>query len=222
MLLSLLLASTALTPPLSAPLTRPSIALARPHATVAMNAAEDWFRKVAANIEEGTFGERGEPWVAGQALLVLGVLGAPVIPGVSAATTFVGLLSVVAGGALAVAAVLALGPANLTPWPKPVEASALRTEGVYSVCRHPIYAGLIVLCGGLGLLSHSSERLLLTLLLYLLLDAKAGREEEFLLDKHGDAYFAYAADTPRIFGEPASVTRLVETLREGFGGGGSE
>ena len=50
-----------------------------------------------------------------------------------------------AGGdvAMGAAAVRDLGVTNLTPWPKPVESNQLQIEGVYSLCRHPMYSCLL-------------------------------------------------------------------------------
>ena len=45
----------------------------------------------------------------------------------------------------------------------------------------------------------SFERLLLTVTLFTLLSIKAGREEGFLSDKHGERYRAYAAYVPQFF-----------------------
>ena len=92
-----------------------------------------------------------------------------------------------------------LGLANLTPWPKPVENNELRTEGVYSLCRHPMYTSLLMLCFGLSLLTLSFERVILTIALFVLLSIKSGREEAFLNDKHGERYRAYSAYVPQFF-----------------------
>merc|ERR1711935_666537 len=103
------------------------------------------------------------------------------------------------GLALGAAAVSDLGLTNLTPWPKPVESNKLRTEGVYSLCRHPMYTCLLTASFGLSLVTLSFERLLLTVALFTLLSFKAGREEGLLIDKHGEQYRAYAAYVPQFF-----------------------
>lgn len=175
---------------------------------------DEWASSIRSNLFEGELGARGEAWVAGQALLVGVVAAAPDLPGVGAIAVVLGLLSFASGSALAAGAAYGLGT-SLTPWPKPVEASELKTDGVYSLCRHPIYAGLVLCCGGAGLVSRSYERLLASLVLYLLLSAKAAREEEFLSDKHGELYRAYAAYVPKLFPQAGEAWAFVrESTRE--------
>lgn len=127
-----------------------------------------------------------------------------------AVETVVGLVAIASGAALGAAAVTDLGVANLTPWPKPVERNTLKTEGVYSLCRHPMYTCLLAGCFGLSLLNQSFERLLLTVALFALLSLKAGREEGFLNEKHGERYRAYAAYVPQFF---PSVSAVQDFLR---------
>ena len=58
-------------------------------------------------------------------------------------------------------------------------------------------------------MSRSYERLLASLVLYLLLSAKAAREEEFLSDKHGELYRAYAAYVPKLFPQAGEAWAFV-------------
>ena len=119
--------------------------------SIALSANNDDFdlaarvETVVANINEGTFGERGEAWVFGQFGLLFAILGAPAIPGLSTLAAIAGILSILGGGALAVAGAYGLG-SDLTPWPKPTEANTLKTSGIYSLCRHPVYSGLLAAC----------------------------------------------------------------------------
>ena len=77
------------------------------------------------------------------------------------------------------------------------------TEGMYALCRHPIYAGVITSCVGLGFVSNSPERLLTRVLmtgaLSLLFWYQSDREEEVLYQKFGGAYSEWARRTPRFF-----------------------
>lgn len=95
--------------------------------------------QVQSNVNEGELATRGEGWFIAQAFLVLGVLFAPAEPVAPAAELAVGLAAIASGLALGAAAVRDLGVSNLTPWPKPVEKNQLQIEGVYSLCRHPMY-----------------------------------------------------------------------------------
>ena len=136
------------------------------------------------------------------------MLIAPALPGAQPLSALAGLLAIAGGGALAIGGALDLGT-NLTPWPKPVKASELATGGVYALCRHPIYGGLVIACVGLGLLSGSCERLLLSGALYALLTQKARREEAMLVEKHGAQYEAWAARVPAFFPAPERALALL-------------
>ena len=170
---------------------------------------DEYAEKIKSNLFEGDFGTRGEAWVAGQALLVGCVAAAPDLPGVRTVSILLGLIGLASGGALATGAAVSLG-GSLTPWPKPVETSSLKEDGVYSLCRHPIYSGLIAGCGGVSLLSASYERLLFTALLTVLLSAKADREEEFLNDKH-IGYQAYSGRVPKLLPEVGAMLTLLRS-----------
>ena len=175
---------------------------------------EQWFSAVKANVEEGEFGTRGEGWVAGQFGLLFGVLIAPLVPGAQVASGIAGLLLIAVGGALAAGGAYGLGSRNLTPWPKPVESNELRTDGAYSLCRHPIYGGLCVACLGLSVLSASPERLIVTLALYTLLSLKASREEELLEEVHGDAYAKWAGSVPQLLPAVTEWRKLTQLVQQ--------
>ena len=165
--------------------------------------------QVQSNVNEGELSTRGEGWFIAQAVLVLGVLFAPAEPVAPAAELAVGLAAIASGLALGAAGVRDLGWTNLTPWPKPVESNQLQIEGVYSLCRHPMYTCLLTASFGLSLVTLSFERLLLTVALFTLFSFKAGREEGFLGDKHGERYRAYAADVPQFFPTIPAIKRYV-------------
>ena len=169
--------------------------------------------QVQSNINEGELSTRGEGWFVAQALLLASVLFAPAQPVAPAAEFAFGLAAVTAGVLLGAAAVNDLGFANLTPWPKPVQNNELKCEGVYSLCRHPMYTCLLSISFGLSLLSLSFERLLLTTALFALLSLKAGREEAFLGEKHGEKYESYAARVPQFFPAMNAIQALVTNRR---------
>ena len=80
------------------------------------------------------------------------------------------------------------GPGPNSPSPEPSPGPTLAR-----------YTCLLSASFGLSLVTLSFERLLLTVALFALLSLKAGREEGFLRDKHGERYRAYAADVPQFF-----------------------
>ncbi len=86
---------------------------------------------------------------------------------------------------LALAGVWSLGD-NLTAVPRPKENAHMVEHGAYRLVRHPIYSGIVLSAFGWGFLMNNWPTLLLTLLLFLLFDAKSRREEQWLIEKYAD------------------------------------
>lgn len=105
------------------------------------------------------------------------------------------IVLVVAGGVIALLGARGLGAA-LTATPVPKEGSQLVTTGIYSLVRHPIYTGLLVVGLGLVLLGSSVLHIVLWFALLALLAVKSRWEERMLAATHSD-YAAYAAATGR-------------------------
>ena len=166
---------------------------------------EQAIEKVVSNINEGELSTRGEGWFIAQACLLFGVLAAPPEPVAPVVELVVGLAFVGCGLALGAAAVRDLGLDNLTPWPRPIANNELRTDGAYSLCRHPMYMCLLFASFGLSLVTLSFERLLLTVALFSVLSLKAGREEAFLDEKHGERYRTYTTAVPQFFPSMSAV-----------------
>jgi len=134
--------------------------------------------------------------VAGQFALLYAVLSAPMIPGASSISAIAGLVFIACGGLLAVSGALDM-------------SNNFKTGGVYSLCRHPIYAGLIIGCIGLDFFTASPERLFSRVLftggLCAVLWYQAEREELELEFKHGPAYREWADSVPRFFPSPMDL-----------------
>jgi len=160
----------------------------------------DSFRAVSSNAMEGPIGKRGEGYVVAQFTVLVAILGGG-IPFVGDAVfrLVLGPLLLVSGLATCVFAVSELGE-SLSPWPVAHSQTTLRTAGMlYSQVRHPIYTGLLAACAGLALVSDSSDRLILTVLLAYILDLKTDREEEDLCRTFPIDYPAYQKDVPDKF-----------------------
>jgi protein-S-isoprenylcysteine O-methyltransferase Ste14 len=76
------------------------------------------------------------------------------------------------------------------------------TKGLYSISRNPMYIGLILMQVGLGIICSSWVYLLLTLVLFILLNENLSAEERYCLYRYGDSYRQYKNITPRWIGIP--------------------
>jgi protein-S-isoprenylcysteine O-methyltransferase Ste14 len=95
----------------------------------------------------------------------------------------------VAGGLLALAAVVGLGN-NLTAVPYPKDDATLVDTGPYQLVRHPIYSGLVFVALGWGLWVHGWPTIGYAVLLFVFFDIKSRREEQWLTEKF-PGYAAY-------------------------------
>lgn len=102
-----------------------------------------------------------------------------------------GVILMVGGIALVVVSLVSLGAA-LTPTPVPQERAALRTNGIYSLVRHPVYSGILVAALGFTLAVGSIWQVLMWVALAVFFYAKAFWEDRLLAEKHGVAWFDYA------------------------------
>jgi len=106
-------------------------------------------------------GPRGEGWVVGQVALFLLWLVVPRFEGrwpqaLSTAARFAGLVVAVLGAVTFFGGLRSLG-SSLTALPRPKPDGAFVDDGVYEQVRHPVYAGLILLLLGLGLVRGNGE-----------------------------------------------------------------
>ncbi len=136
----------------------------------------------------GNFVGRGGWWVVAQSLLMAGVIGAGVAgrtPHFHPAVRAAGGLVFALGAACGIAGAAALGRSR-TAFPKPRGDGTLVRHGIYAWVRHPLYASVILLSFGWALLWGSPPALALAVVEALFLDAKARREERWLLEKYPD------------------------------------
>ncbi|MEK1892922.1 MAG: isoprenylcysteine carboxylmethyltransferase family protein [Rhizobium sp.] len=81
---------------------------------------------------------------------------------------------------------------------KRVYASDLVTEGMFGVCRNPLYVGNMLVYAGVFLLQGNPTVVIVGIALFMFIyQCIVYAEEAFLEDKFGDAYRAYCADVPR-------------------------
>jgi protein-S-isoprenylcysteine O-methyltransferase Ste14 len=154
-----------------------------------------------------SLGERGEGWFVLQVLLLAAVGSAGFLLGpdwrdpARTVTTVAGLVLIAGGILLGVAGIRDLDRA-VSPFPRPARDTQLVEHGVYRHVRHPIYVGVTISAVGWSLLTASLPALGCSVLLAVLLDLKARREEHWLRE-HYPAYAAYQRRTrrfvPRIY-----------------------
>ena len=135
----------------------------------------------------GSFSGRGGWWVAAQLPLMLCAAIVPLRWGAASfeathPVTIAGLLAIAGGVGLAIAGLRALGRA-LTPFPRPLEGTALREDGVYGRVRHPIYGGIVIASLGWALAWQSLAGVLATAALLAFFDRKAAFEERLLRER---------------------------------------
>jgi len=116
---------------------------------------------------------------------------------VGAGLKIFGLITSIVGLTIIAIAVLQLNR-NLSPFPSPKAGSQLITSGLYSIVRHPIYLGIIVLFLGYTLYTASWFRLALTILISALFYYKSTYEESLLMQKF-ETYRVYRKSTSKIF-----------------------
>ena len=104
-----------------------------------------------------------------------------------------GVVLLLAGGFLLAAGIVRLG-ANLTAVPYPKEQATLVETGPYSIVRHPMYSGGIILALGWALLVHGWLTIGYAIILFLFFDVKSRREEQWLSTK----FSGYAAYQKRV------------------------
>jgi protein-S-isoprenylcysteine O-methyltransferase Ste14 len=173
-------------------------ALASGAADLAMEVAEEGAKAVKAG--DWLRNTRGEWFVVAQVALMLAVLGAPKLDARSvswsALTAAAGVLLCSIGLGFVVLGSMALGR-NLSPFPKPIEGGTLVENGPFSVVRHPIYGGFSLAAFGWSLVWSSIATLTFALLLLIVFDLKARREERWLEEKF-PGYAAYKSRVKKL------------------------
>ena len=79
---------------------------------------------------------------------------------------------------------------NLSPFPRPKANGNLTTSGIYSIMRHPMYYGLILISLAIFLNKLTIYYLVLTVSLFLIIKLKITIEEKYLNQKYKN-YITY-------------------------------
>lgn len=103
-----------------------------------------------------------------------------------------------AAGLVLRAAVIGYSQIRLGGVNKKVYAKDLVTDGMFGVCRNPLYLGNILIYTGLFLMHGDPDVMTAGIASFLFIYASlVAAEEAYLADKFGAAYSAYCAEVPR-------------------------
>jgi len=81
-------------------------------------------------------------------------------------------------------------------------ADAPFTGGIYRFSRHPMYLSMFFVYAGVSIAAASWLFLFITIITFFLQSLQAIREENYCLERYGDAYRAYLGRTSRWLGIP--------------------
>lgn len=88
---------------------------------------------------------------------------------------------------------------NITVFLTPINGNQLVTHGIYSLVRHPMYSGLLMLCSGFAIQSADVNKLLVSVALAVLTDKLCNAEEALITDIHGcHAYSDYKSRVKKL------------------------
>lgn len=134
-----------------------------------------------------------DKWLIFQLILFFIILFvSPITPiGFLVAARIAALGFLIFGLIIVIVAFFQLGK-SFTPFVVPTETGALVTTGLYGIVRHPMYLGVMLLAIGWSLYWASLIGLFLTIILFIVLNQKANKEERLLTKKY-PAYKAYQA-----------------------------
>jgi protein-S-isoprenylcysteine O-methyltransferase Ste14 len=152
-----------------------------------MKLLSDW----GFSLEGLRTGNKGEYWFIAQALLITIFPFLPVYRPTWLEINSSHLLYFTWGvvAVLALSALMFLGKGlidlgkQLTPLPYPKEDGELVQTGIYSLVRHPLYSGLIFLTLSWAIFQMSLTHLFAILIIFIVLNAKASKEEAWLSEK---------------------------------------
>ena len=141
------------------------------------------------------FVERGGLWLLMQMPLMLAAIAlAPWLGSLAGGAVRITAIIMVAAGILLVVWSRATLGRSFTPFPRPVDEGNQVSTGPYRYVRHPIYSAVVLALGGWALLWQSPVAGALAVVLAILFDFKARREEAWL----AQAYEGYAEYRQRV------------------------
>jgi protein-S-isoprenylcysteine O-methyltransferase Ste14 len=74
----------------------------------------------------------------------------------------------------------------------------LRTKGIFSISRNPVFLGMMVSVFGIFLILPNALTFFITMMTYFIIQVQIRLEEDFLARQHGEKYEAYKRATKRL------------------------
>jgi len=110
--------------------------------------------------------------------------------------SYIGIVLVFTGVLLFLTALINFGQ-KITPNPVPKETYELRTTGLYSIVRHPMYFSFLILFTGAPLYFNAYFSLVWIIMLFIFFVSKTKLEERYLSEKFPE-YKQYQLTTKRL------------------------
>ena len=139
-------------------------------------------------------GKRGEGLFLVSAIITILALFPPFA--VRGCFKAIGYIALIYGAVSAVAGVTTLGE-SFSPLPVPRKDASFVSTGIFRFVRHPFYAGLLFVALGFSIVSGNEFRLLVTALLYWMIDQTIKGEEKDLEETYPE-YTAYKSQTAKL------------------------
>eukprot|EP00210_Caulerpa_lentillifera_P005114 g4886.t1 len=157
------------------------------------------FRRVRSLIsylaDAKEFGKRGEALM----LVIVGAVASVVVPPLAfrGILPFLSIVSILGGIVCTVLGTVSLG-SSFSPLPVARKDTPLVQTGIFKFIRHPLYGGLLMLSAGLSVLSGNEFRMLMTGILWFLIEETIRGEEKELEDIHPE-YADYRVNVGKLF-----------------------
>jgi len=158
-------------------------------------------------------GSRRELYVVPQLILVLSIFMGEIPFCTDAVSILFGPVIFIMGTLVMGLAIKEMG-GSFTAYPVPVpkeKGGDLIRSGIFSLIRHPIYAGNICCFIGLSIMTESSMRLLLTAFYYVYVEVKSQQEENEMAKIFGEKYESYKQQVESKF-IPQKILNLFRPL----------
>ncbi len=111
-------------------------------------------------------------------------------------TKAAGIFLIIAGALGLLTSILSLGR-SLTPSPVPLERAVLKTTGLYSIVRHPVYFFGLIFFTGFILFHAAYFSSVFLVLFFFFINMKSSFEEKLLMEKFPE-YRAYMSRTKKL------------------------